>query len=109
MRAQYSAQYNFTIQRNLTKDMKFEIGYVGSQGHRLLATHDLNYGNAQTCLELQTLQMPIRRCRPHLWPRFYADSFLFHPIAAIGSCRWLCIFRMGPKAVQVIPAGTSVR
>jgi hypothetical protein len=55
MRNQYSAQYNFTIQRQLTNDMKFEIGYVGSQGHRLLATHDINYGNAQTCLDLEAL------------------------------------------------------
>jgi hypothetical protein len=55
MRNQYSAQYNLTIQRQLTNDMKFEIGYVGSQGHRLLATHDINYGNAQTCLDLEAL------------------------------------------------------
>ena len=55
MRAQYSAQYNFSIQRELTKDMKLEIGYVGSQGHRLLATHDINYSNPQTCLDIDTL------------------------------------------------------
>jgi hypothetical protein len=55
MRTQYSAQYNLTIQRQLTNDMKLEVGYVGSQGHRLLATHDINYGNAQTCKDLQAL------------------------------------------------------
>jgi hypothetical protein len=55
MRSQYSAQYNFTIQRQVTKDMKFEIGYVGSQGHRLLGTHDVNYGTPQTCLDLQAV------------------------------------------------------
>ena len=55
MRNQYSAQYNLTIQRQLTNDMKLEVGYVGSQGHRLLATHDINYGNAQTCLGLQAI------------------------------------------------------
>jgi len=55
MRTQYSAQYNFTIQRQLMADMKLEIGYVGSQGHRLLATHDINYGNPQTCLGLQAI------------------------------------------------------
>ena len=52
MRSQYSAQYNFTIQRELSKDLKLEIGYVGSQGHRLLATHDINYSNPQTCLDI---------------------------------------------------------
>ncbi|HEX6804390.1 MAG TPA: hypothetical protein VF133_11980, partial [Terriglobales bacterium] len=55
MRSQYSAQYNLTIQRQLTNDMKLEVGYVGSQGHRLLATHDINYGNPQTCLDLQAI------------------------------------------------------
>jgi Carboxypeptidase regulatory-like domain len=55
MRSQYSGQYNLTIQRELTRDMKFQIGYVGSQGHRLLATHDINYGNPQTCLDLNNI------------------------------------------------------
>jgi outer membrane receptor protein involved in Fe transport len=55
MRSQYSAQYNFTIQRELAHDMKLELGYVGSQGHRLLATHDINYSNPQTCLDINTL------------------------------------------------------
>ncbi len=55
MRSQYSTQYNLTIQRQLTNDLKLEVGYVGSQGHRLLATHDVNYGNPQTCLDLEAL------------------------------------------------------
>ncbi len=55
MRTQYSAQYNLTIQRELARDLKLEIGYVGSQGHRLLATHDINYSNPQTCLDINTL------------------------------------------------------
>jgi Carboxypeptidase regulatory-like domain len=58
LRTQYSAQYNLTIQRELTKDMKLEVGYVGSQGHRLLATHDVNYSNPQTCLDINTLDGP---------------------------------------------------
>ena len=55
LRSQYSAQYNFTIERELTRDLKLQVGYVGSQGHRLLATHDLNYGNPQTCLDLNAV------------------------------------------------------
>jgi len=55
MRSQYSAQYNFTVQRELTKDMKLEIGYVGTQGHRLLATHDVNYSNPQTCVDIANI------------------------------------------------------
>jgi outer membrane receptor protein involved in Fe transport len=52
LRTQYSAQYNLTIQRELSRDLKLEVGYVGSQGHRLLATHDINYSNPQTCVDI---------------------------------------------------------
>jgi len=55
LRTQYTAQYNLNIQRQLTKDMVLQLGYVGSQGHRLLATHDVNFSNPQTCLDLQAL------------------------------------------------------
>jgi hypothetical protein len=52
MRTQYSEQYNLTIQRELPGDVLFQVAYVGSQAHRLLATRDINYGNPQTCLDL---------------------------------------------------------
>ncbi len=55
LRTQYEDQYNFTIQRELKGDVLLQIGYVGSQGHRLLASHDLNYGNPQTCKDLIAL------------------------------------------------------
>ena len=55
MRSQYSVQYNLNIQRELARDLVLQIGYVGSQGHRLLATHDLNPGNPQTCVDLQAI------------------------------------------------------
>ena len=55
MRTQYSDQYNFTIQRELARDLVLQIGYVGSQGHRLLATTDLNRANPQTCLDIMAL------------------------------------------------------
>jgi len=58
MRVQYSEQYNLTIQRELPGDILFQIGYVGSQGHRLLATYDLNPGNPQTCLDLNATLGP---------------------------------------------------
>lgn len=57
MRTQYSAQYNLNIQRELSRDMVFQIGYVGSQGHRLLAAHDLNAASPQTCLDLNNAQI----------------------------------------------------
>jgi hypothetical protein len=55
MRTQYTAQYNFTIQRELIRDVVLQLGYVGSQGHRLLASHDINAANPQTCLDIMTL------------------------------------------------------
>jgi hypothetical protein len=55
MRTQYTAQYNFTVQRELAKDLVLQLGYVGSQGHRLLASHDINAANPQTCLDIATL------------------------------------------------------
>jgi hypothetical protein len=54
LRTQYTAQYNFSVQRELAKDLLLQINYVGSQGHRLLASHDINPGNAQTCADLNT-------------------------------------------------------
>ena len=57
-RTQYAEQYNLTIQREVAKNMVLQLAYVGRQGHRLLASQDLNPGNPQTCLDLQAY--PIR-------------------------------------------------
>lgn len=54
LRSQYAEQYNLTIERQLTSDMLLRVAYVGTQAHHLLASHDLNYGNPQTCLDLNT-------------------------------------------------------
>ena len=55
MRSQYAAQYNLTLQRELTKDMVLTVGYVGSQSHRLLATTDLNRATPATCLDIASI------------------------------------------------------
>jgi Carboxypeptidase regulatory-like domain len=55
LRSQYTTQYNLTIQRELSNSTMFQIGYVGSQGHRLLATHDINPSNPQTCLDMSNI------------------------------------------------------
>ena len=121
MRAQYSAQYNFTIQRQLTKDMKLEVGYVGSQGHRLLATHDINYGNSQTCSDLQALENaytgptaddPALTCGP-----YFADTGFFVPpqwenaggntVDVIVPPQGLHL-PYGPKGPSFIPGGTNL-
>jgi hypothetical protein len=73
LRAQYTAQYNFGITREIARDMVFSIGYVGSQGHRLLVTRDINYGNAQTCIDLQHISDLTSNLDLACGP-YYADS-----------------------------------
>jgi hypothetical protein len=55
LRTQYSAQYNLTIKRQVPGNILLQVGYVGSQGHRLLAIHDQNAANAGTCIDLAVL------------------------------------------------------
>jgi Carboxypeptidase regulatory-like domain len=55
LRSQYADQYNLTFERQLTNSMRLQISYVGTQAHRLLASHDLNFGDAQTCLDLNDI------------------------------------------------------
>jgi outer membrane receptor protein involved in Fe transport len=63
LRLQYSDQYNLTIKRQLPGDILFQVGYVGSQGHRLLASYEINPGNPTTCNELNTILGP-NTCGP---------------------------------------------
>jgi len=72
-RTQYAEQYNLTIQREVARDLVLQMAYVGRQGHRLLASQDLNPGNPNTCVDLQTVSAaigdPTVACGP-----FLADS-----------------------------------
>jgi hypothetical protein len=101
MRSQYSAQYNLTIQRQLTKDMKFEIGYVGSQGHRLLATHDINYGNPQTCLDIIDILGPDS-CGP-----YFADIQIIIPAGSVTGPNGLHL-PYGPSGPTTIAPNTTL-
>lgn len=65
MRTQYSAQYNFTIQRELAKDLMLQVGYVGSQGHRLLASHDINPSDPQSCLDMFNISQYYTNVNPN--------------------------------------------
>ena len=73
LRTQYSEQYNLNIQRGLGRDTVLQIGYVGSQAHRLLVSHDINYGNPQTCIDLNST-LGDGTCT-----QFGADSAYFIP------------------------------
>jgi hypothetical protein len=88
LRSQYSEQYNLTFQREFGRDFVLQIGYVGSQGHRLYITHDLNYGSAQTCLDLQSLSNFYATSNPTLSSSlscgpFFADTAFSIPAGAI--------------------------
>ena len=52
MRTQYTAQYNLNFQQELARNVVFQLGYVGSQGHRLLASHDIDPATPQSCLDI---------------------------------------------------------
>ena len=77
LRSQYAEQYNLTLQREIGLDTVLQLGYVGSGGHRLLVTHDLNYSQPQSCLDLNTV-LGAGTCGP-----FGEDSQFIIPAGAI--------------------------
>ena len=52
-RVPYAEHYNFTIQRAIGGSTVVSVGYVGTQGHRLLAEAESNPGNPALCLSLR--------------------------------------------------------
>jgi hypothetical protein len=101
LRSQYTSQYNLTIQRDLSNNMMFQIGYVGSQGHRLLAAHDINPSNPQTCLDINTV-LGAGTCAP----TSEDEQFVF-PVGATAPTGGFHL-PYGPNGPTVIPAGTSL-
>ena len=101
LRAQYTSQYNLTIQRELSNSMMFQIGYVGSQGHRLLASHDINPSNPQTCLDVNTV-LGAGTCAPTS-----EDAQFIFPTGSVAPPGGFHL-PYGPNGPTVIPAGTSL-
>ena len=106
LRTQYSAQYNLNIQHQLAKDLLLQVGYVGSQGHRLLASRDFNYGNAQTCIDLNSI-LGDGTCA-----QFGADSTYFIPTSIDGVPTVApppgLHLPYNPGGTTLIPAGTPI-
>jgi hypothetical protein len=107
-RSQYAIQYNFGIEREIVKDLVLTVTYVGRQGHRLLATHDLNFANAQTCLDLIDLGQGCGS--------FLEDSSFFIPsgtVISTTSTNLLCPgglllpYNAGPGG-RCVPNGSTV-
>jgi hypothetical protein len=112
LRAQYTSQYNLTLQRELSSSTMFQIGYVGSQGHRLLATHDINPSNPQTCLDIMSVaavnpaNVTSFGSQANCGPTSEDTQFLIDPTAVAPPGGFHVPY--GPSGPAVIPAGTSI-
>jgi hypothetical protein len=58
----YSAQFNFTVQRELFHSAVLSVGYVGSRGRHLLSTIESNPGDPAKCLLIATLMPAGQGC-----------------------------------------------
>ncbi len=106
LRTQYAEQYNFTLQRQIPGEILMQVAYVGSQGHRLLASHDLNYGDAQTCLDLQSISVSSSDTALQCGP-FQADSSFTIPAGAIPAGFTLHL-PYGPQATVTGPNANPI-
>jgi hypothetical protein len=52
----YTMSANLTVERQLSSNMLFSIGYIGSLSRHLLAVHNVNPGNPALCLSLSQSQ-----------------------------------------------------
>ncbi len=113
LRTQYSAQYNLTVQRQLANDLMLQVGYVGSQGHRLLAGHDINASDPQTCLDI----ISVATADPsavtsdgttptNCGPTEEDGQFFISPSATAPAGGFHVPY--GPNGPAVIPAGASI-
>ena len=101
LRSQFTSQYNLTIQRELSNSIMLQVGYVGSQGHRLLASHDINPSTPQTCLDINSV-MGAGTCVPT-----GEDQQFIIPASATAPPGGFHV-PYGPNGPTVIPAGTSI-
>ena len=101
LRTQYSEQYNLNIQRGIGRDTVLQIGYVGSQAHRLLVSHDINYGNPQSCIDLNST-LGAGTCT-----QFGADSSYFIPPGTVIPAGGFHL-PYNPGGKNFLPAGTVV-
>jgi hypothetical protein len=54
MRSQYVEQYNLSLEYQFSSSIVAGAAYVGSQGHRLLASYDANHGDPNLCFAINT-------------------------------------------------------
>ena len=116
LRPQYSAQYNLTIKRELPGNILLQVGYVGSQGHRLLGSYDINHGNPQTCLDINSVLGP-GNCGPYSADNPYSltvpEGQVFHLPYVTGGPNGsdiACSYSNAPAACTITgaPGGTPI-
>jgi hypothetical protein len=117
LKTQYSEQYNLTIERQLRNDLLLQIGYVGSQAHHLLASHDINPGTPQTCLDViaianadpNSVQLSPSGGGPTTCGPGGSDSaYYIMPGTVLPTALHLPAYAAVNGAPAVIPAGTTV-
>jgi outer membrane receptor protein involved in Fe transport len=121
LKSQYAEQYNLTLERQLGKDMVMRVAYVGTEGHRLLATHDLNYGHAETCLQLNNIfdgdPLSGNTCGPfssdnefYIPPGTPIPMYTAPPGTPATSCTGLTLpYNAAPSGGNCVPGGTTVQ
>ena len=65
----YAEDFNFTIQREISRSTILTVGYVGTRGHHLFSQVEFNPGSAAKCLQIRSLfnaaGQPGNGCGPY--------------------------------------------
>jgi hypothetical protein len=76
-RVPYAEHYNFSIERQFGAATLLSLSYVGTQGHRLIATAEANPGNPALCLSLSQPSQVLpgtATCGP------YGENGMYYPV-----------------------------
>jgi hypothetical protein len=101
LKAQYTVQYNLTIQRQLANNLMLQVGYVGSEGHHLLVGRDINPSTPQTCLDINSV-VGSGTC-----VQSGEDAQFIMPPGAVAPPGGFHV-PYGPNGPSVVPAGASI-
>jgi outer membrane receptor protein involved in Fe transport len=74
LRTPYMQNFNLNLQQQLAHKMVFEIGYVGSDGHKLLQTVDANQPTQAMITTADLACDCINNGFPNYVPRFYTST-----------------------------------
>ena len=84
----YAEHFNFSIERQIKGSMILRLGYVGTQGHHLIAQTSFNPGSAARCLEIRRILGSDEGCGPGGQDQIYdlnGDGILTPGVDAFGT------------------------